>query len=620
MVRFSGAVIALSGLSIKSAAAAMDVGEEHVCATIGSTPKCWGDNKWGQLGREDNATMIGDEPEEMGENLVAVDLGGTVIEMALGEDHTCMLLDSGEVQCFGKNSDGQLGLGDTENRGNSVGDLGVAADLGSGVTAEAVSAGCRHTCVLLDDGTVKCFGYNNYGQLGQGSTNSAGDEAGTMGDNLATVPLDGVAVGIAAGCDFSCALMDGGAIMCWGRNTWGQLGVGDSNDRLDGSGLELAAVDLDGSVASAIAAGEGHVCALLDDATVKCWGRNNNGQLGQGDNVDVGDTPASMGAGLPAIELASGDVPVAVDCGSFHTCLLLGDGSIKCFGENGYGQLGIGSTENVGLLPTDMGANLTAVGLASDAEDVAGGGSTTCAVLVDESVMCWGLGSAGQLGQGSDDDIIDLTDVEAIDLGEDPLAPTTGPTPAPSFAASAAPTASNSSASAAPSAAPSTDSRQARTRTCCWEPCLFLSCSPSRPLVKTYTEHPYIPACISGFILKRPRLCSPSASSATFTPRAQEDRHWEPSPHHPLLPSSLACPSRLLTTALLLLRDPPRIPTTDALALSFDNAVYHRSSRPLPLPWHRYPAPPTHPRGLLLAPENLTRRQWSLQTRMSLWT
>lgn len=111
--------------------------------------------------------MIGDDPDEMGDNLVGVDVGGTVTEMALGESHTCMLLDSSEVVCFGKNDAGQLGLGDTENRGQAVGDVGEAVDFGTGLGAVAVTSGCEHTCALLDDGSVKCFGENNYGQLGQ---------------------------------------------------------------------------------------------------------------------------------------------------------------------------------------------------------------------------------------------------------------------------------------------------------------------------------------------------------------------------------------------------------------------------------------------------------------------
>lgn len=127
-----------------------------------------GDNKWGQLGREDNSTKIGDEPDEVGENLVGVQIGGTVSDMALGESHTCMLLESsGEVACFGKNDAGQLGLGDTEHRGHAAGDVGETVDFGAGLSAVAVTSGCEHTCALLDDGSVKCFGENNDGQLGQ---------------------------------------------------------------------------------------------------------------------------------------------------------------------------------------------------------------------------------------------------------------------------------------------------------------------------------------------------------------------------------------------------------------------------------------------------------------------
>lgn len=104
----------------------------------------------------------------MGDNLVGVEVGGSVTEMALGESHTCMLVgSSGEVVCFGKNDAGQLGLGDTDNRGFAAGEVGAAVDFGAGLGAVAITSGCEHTCALLDDGSVKCFGENNYGQLGQ---------------------------------------------------------------------------------------------------------------------------------------------------------------------------------------------------------------------------------------------------------------------------------------------------------------------------------------------------------------------------------------------------------------------------------------------------------------------
>lgn len=139
----------------------------HPFRSLARSSSAAGDNKWGQLGREDNSTMVGDDPDEVGDNLVGVQVGGTVTEMALGDSHTCMLLGSAEVVCFGQNNAGQLGLGDTVDRGTAVGDVGEAVDFGTGLGAVAVASGCEHTCALLDDGSVKCFGYNNYGQLGQ---------------------------------------------------------------------------------------------------------------------------------------------------------------------------------------------------------------------------------------------------------------------------------------------------------------------------------------------------------------------------------------------------------------------------------------------------------------------
>ena len=147
-----------------------------------------GDNKWGQLGREDNSTRIGDDPDELGDNLVGVQVGGTVTEMALGESHTCMLLESAEVACFGRNDAGQLGLGDTEDRGTAVGDVGETVDFGTGLSAVAVTSGCEHTCALLDDGSVKCFGENNYGQLGQ-VRRGGGQGRGDVGGNQRLVCL-----------------------------------------------------------------------------------------------------------------------------------------------------------------------------------------------------------------------------------------------------------------------------------------------------------------------------------------------------------------------------------------------------------------------------------------------
>lgn len=451
----SSTLLALGLFSLDSAMAAIDVGGSHACTTVGKSLKCWGQNKWGQLGRGDQ-NVTGDDPEEMGDRLITVNLGTgeTAVGMALGEEHSCVMLDSGGTKCFGQNDDGQLGLGDTEPRGRLPSELGDAlpeVDFGTGLSATAMTTGCSHTCGLLSDGSVKCFGYNNYGQLGQGSTDNVGDEPGHMGDDLPAVPLDGEsAVAIAAGCDFTCAILEGGAVKCWGRNTWGQLGTGDRADRLDGDIAGLVTVNLDGSSAKSIAAGETHVCVLNQDTSLKCWGRNNKGQLGLGDTIDRGDDPLLLGANLTAVILGDTDIPTAIDLGIEYTCVLLQDGAVKCFGENADGQLGIGSRTDIGGDPMQMGDNLVAVDLGGSAMDLAVGDASACAVLSDDSIKCWGRGNNGQLGQGDDENIGDVAGVLAelppVDVGTDASI-----TPAPSSPVTAAPSVASSSPSTVPS-------------------------------------------------------------------------------------------------------------------------------------------------------------------------
>ena len=157
-----------------------------------------------------------------------------------GYQHTCVL-DVGAVKCWGENFNGQLGVGDTNDRGDNPGEMGtalLAVDLGAGVTATAVTAGGYHSCALLSTGAVKCWGSNLYGQLGLGDTNSRGDGPNEMGDALPAVDLGvGVtATAISVGTYHSCALLSSGAVKCWGANDRGQLGVGDTDPRGNGVG------------------------------------------------------------------------------------------------------------------------------------------------------------------------------------------------------------------------------------------------------------------------------------------------------------------------------------------------------------------------------------------------
>ncbi|RLB46794.1 MAG: hypothetical protein DRI90_27010, partial [Deltaproteobacteria bacterium] len=207
------------------------------------------------------------------------DVTATVYGVTLvgGGGFTCARVHNNNLKCFGSNSAGQLGIGDTDNRGDVSGEMGAVLlpiDVGAGHNVLVVDPGDEHTCVILDDNNVKCWGENSRGQLGIGITEDQGDDPGEMGDLLAWVTVGG-ADGIAAGGRHSCAKLLNGNVKCWGANDQGQLGIGHAND-VGGLGTDmqnLPEVQLGANrTATMLVAGTAHSCALLDDATVKCWG------------------------------------------------------------------------------------------------------------------------------------------------------------------------------------------------------------------------------------------------------------------------------------------------------------------------------------------------------------
>lgn len=218
--------------------------------------------------------------------------------------------------------------------------LGFVLALDCSPGATAASAGGSHTCVLLEDGSVKCWGENYHGQLGQNDEIVRGKDKLTMGDFLPAVPLgEFEAVSVESGGAFNCALADGGDVKCWGRNEYGQLGLGDNVTRggpltEDDMGTNLPVVDLGtGLAAEEIFLGGMHACALLADGGLKCWGRNDKGQLGLNDTLSRGDGVGEMGDNLPFVELGEGVVVSSVALGEAHTCAIIGDGDVKCWGE-----------------------------------------------------------------------------------------------------------------------------------------------------------------------------------------------------------------------------------------------------------------------------------------------
>lgn len=350
-------------------------GGGHSCAVLADhSVKCWGANDSGQLGIGDTKDH-GDGANEMGDKLPVVNLGTgrTALGIAAGVSHTCALLDDHSVKCWGANGSGQLGIESLPNRGSAAADMGdalPAVKLGTGRTALRISAGGAHTCALLDDHSVKCWGSNDYGQLGSGDTVTRGRFDGEMGDARPPVDLGTgrTALRVVAGLRHTCAVLDDHSVKCWGGNDWGQLGLEDSKTRGDkpGSmGAALSTVNLgSGRTALEITAGLGHhTCAVLDDHSVKCWGRQQSGQLGTGEAKARGFLAGSMGDALPTVQLGAGRSAKNVVAGDEHSCALLDDNAVKCWGANSFGQLGCGDGTFRGDAPSEMGDNLPAVDL-----------------------------------------------------------------------------------------------------------------------------------------------------------------------------------------------------------------------------------------------------------------
>jgi alpha-tubulin suppressor-like RCC1 family protein len=331
--------------------------------------------------------------------------------VSVGGAHACAILERGAVKCWGNNSVGQLGYGDTVQRGDAAAEMGEGlpfVNLGTGRTATQLSLGDSFSCALLDNGTVKCWGNDFSGQLGQGDTVTRGDNANEMGDSLLPIPLGTgrKAVSIAAGATHVCAILDTGDLKCWGANTNGQLGLGDVNYRGDGPnemGDSLPAVSLGvGRKVISVGAGSLHTCALLDNNTVKCWGGGGLGATGYGDLVARGDGPNEMGAALPAVNLGTNRKAKALGVGYQNTCAILDDDSLKCWGGAGAGQLGLGNTANRGDNAGEMGDALPAINLGTGrkARQVVVASAHVCALLDNGAVKCWGANTEGELGLG----------------------------------------------------------------------------------------------------------------------------------------------------------------------------------------------------------------------------
>ncbi len=332
---------------------------------------------------------------------------GTVTQMALGGNHSCVLLANGDVRCWGKNTTGQLGLGNIINIGDDEAIISVPViKFPTGFKVKQIAAGAAHTCALSEEFQVICWGANSVGQLGYGDIINRGDTPETTPDKLDFVGLPPVKKIVSGGhANYTCAILNSGNVRCWGENLNGQLGLGNTNTIGDEPNELKVTPDvrLGSSQVKQIAIGGGHTCALLEDSLLHCWGRNISGQLGFG---VTGNTLVFFGDDSEETPNTKA-VPITdatqIALGGDHTCVITTSKKVRCWGISFEGQLGYGNTNNIGdnELPTTAGF----VNLGADAKQIAAGRGHTCVLLENNSIKCWGSSESGQLGFGNTDNI-----------------------------------------------------------------------------------------------------------------------------------------------------------------------------------------------------------------------
>jgi cysteine-rich repeat protein len=368
----------------------------HTCALLKSSAvRCWGFGWPGQLGYG-NTNDIGDDetPSTAGN----VNVGGAVAQIDVGTQYTCALLVTGAVRCWGSGYEGRLGYGNTNDIGDNESPA-AAGNVNVGDTITQIAAGNAHTCALLDTGAVRCWGSGYEGRLGYGNTNHIGDNESPAA--AGNVDVGGAVIQIAAGGAHTCALLDTGVVRCWGHGYLGQLGYGNPYDIGDDeSPVAAGNVDVGGAVIQ-IAAGVYHTCALLDTGAVRCWGYGYHGQLGYRTANNVGDDESPGTAG----DVDVGGAVIQIATGVYHTCALLDTGAVRCWGQGAYGQLGYGNTINIG--DDESPATAGDVDVGGTAIQIAAGGFHTCALLDTGAARCWGVGARGRLGYGNTSDIGD---------------------------------------------------------------------------------------------------------------------------------------------------------------------------------------------------------------------
>ena len=343
----------------------LSAGGVHTCAILDNgSVSCWGAYVVGKGITTSIPTLI----SSFGANRTAVAISS-------GYEYACAILDDGSVSCWGDNYAGQLGDGTTTRRYTPT----PTSSLGPGRTAVAIGTGSYHTCVILDNGSVSCWGSNWVGQLGDGTTTDR--HTPTLISGLGN---GRTAVAISVDDSTTCAILDNGLVSCWGSNSAGKLGDGTSTDRHTPTPTSSLG---NGRTAVAISSTASSTCAILDNGLISCWGYG--GQIGDG-------TTTNRHTPTPTSSLGTGRTAVSISGGNLFYCALLDNGSVSCWGWSYFGMWGNQepSNQTSPILISSLGTGRTAVALAS-------GMQHACAILDNGSVSCWGYNNVGQLGDGT---------------------------------------------------------------------------------------------------------------------------------------------------------------------------------------------------------------------------
>ena len=383
----------------------ISAGDYHTCALTGSGKVfCWGDGLTGQLGNGANADLNRPDSskpveDENGNALTSI------IQVSAGGEHTCALNGEGSVFCWGKAANGRLG-NDCNSSCSTNKNHAVAVVDGDGSTNPLtgiiqISAGSLHTCALTDGGEVLCWGEGSFGRLGNHSIASKDHPVSALNLDNSSTPVTDI-LQISAGGGHTCALTVDGNLKCWGNGENGRLGIGSSPQYRSRADIVVdgdnSSTPLSGIVQ--IATGTKHTCALTEVGGVKCWGNGGNGALGNGDTSVNKDHPVDVIASDGSSDLLSGIVQV--NTGNGNTCALTARGGVLCWGANASGELGDDTTANkdhpVNVV-TESGGSFALSGIVQ----IDGKNFHHCALTLSGEIRCWGFGNNGELGNNATD-------------------------------------------------------------------------------------------------------------------------------------------------------------------------------------------------------------------------